>query len=368
MSLGVYVHFPYCRRHCPYCDFNVTVRPIDQARYRDAVLAELGARGSAFEGPAVSVYFGGGTPGLWDAAHLGAVIACVRDTLGLTADAEVTVEHNPEDVTPEGLAALRHAGVTRLSLGCQSFDDGRLAFLGRGHTAADNRRAMGQARAAGFEDVSVDVVWGLVGQRLPEVLADIDAACDLDPTHVSTYQLTIEQKTSFGLRARRGETLQVDEDVQAQMYLAVRERLRDRGLLPYEISNAARPGYEAVHNSLYWSGVPYLGLGAGAHGYDGAARWENERHAGRYASAALAGAPAEVFRDTLTEEQRLAESVLCGLRLDAGFVPTDAARARFGANAERLRAEGLLDTERGRWRATDRGRLFLDTIISRLTG
>jgi len=326
MPFGVYVHYPYCARHCPYCDFTVTVtREIPHARYRDAVLAELAVRAEDCPGrpPAVSLYFGGGTPGLWPAEHIAAVIDGVERRLGLDAGAEITVECNPEDITARTAPSLRAAGVNRISLGVQSFDDALLLRLGRKHTGDGARRAVDALRAGGLDDINIDLMHGERGLPLVGVLADVHAAVALAPTHVSTYQLTIEPKTPFGARARRGEALLVDDTRLALMYGAVRAALRDGGLEPYEISNAARPGREARHNSLYWTDGEYMALGAGAHGYAhrgaGGERWENTRHAGRYMQAALAGAPGETFRDVLDAADRLEDRALCGLRLDRGL-------------------------------------------------
>lgn len=372
-SLGVYVHYPYCARHCPYCDFNVAVtRAIPHDDYRDAVLAELKARAPDFAGrpPAVSLYFGGGTPGLWPAGHIGAVIEAVTATLGLAADAEVTVEANPEDVTPATAPALRAVGVNRISLGVQSFDDTLLRRLGRMHTGDGARRAVDALRAGGLEDVNVDLMHGEAGQTLAGALADVHAAVALAPTHVSTYQLTIEPQTAFGARARRGEALLVEDDQLSVMYGAVRAVLRAGGLEPYEVSNAARPGREARHNTLYWTDGEYLGLGAGAHGYvhrgAGAERWENLRHPKRYMAAALSGRPAEASREAIDAEGRLEDRVLCGLRLDRGLAVDPDLRARFGRAARRLADQGLLAGLPDRWRVTDRGRAILDRVILEL--
>ena len=365
---GVYVHYPYCRRHCPYCDFTVTVRPLDDAAYRDAVIAELAVRAPAFAWPAVSVYFGGGTPGLWDPAHLGAVIRAVP----LEPGAEVTVECNPEDVTVAQLRALAAEGVNRVSLGCQSFDDRVLRALGRAHSVADNVAAAGAVHAAGIPELCVDLIHGLHGQSVDQAVADVRAACELAPTHVSFYELTIEQKTAFGVRARRGETLLADDDARLEMYEAVRAALRAAGVYPYEVSNAARPGHEAVHNSLYWSGDAYVGLGAGAHGFlptadGGGERWENERHAGRYVAAALAGTPGETFREVVDADTHREELLLCGLRRDRGFATDPATRALYGARAAVLVERGLLVTEGDTWRVTARGRALLNRVIRDLT-
>ena len=398
--LGVYVHFPYCTRRCPYCDFTVTVRPVEHERYRDGVLAELAARAPAFAGrdPALSVYFGGGTPGLWSPAAVGAVVDGVARTLGLAADAEITVECNPEDVTLPQMAGLRAAGVNRISLGTQSFDDGLLAFLGRQHDAATNRRAVAAVQAAGFTRLSLDLMYGARDQPIAAAVADVRAAAALGPTHLSAYQLTVESGTPFGARERRGEDLLGPEErladsfVPSLAYLANRPRrasnkrfylaalrtvlrreslsaaAREEGIFPYEISNFARPGEEAVHNSLYWTHAEYLALGAGAHGFrkvpgGGGVRWENARALGAWFAGVFAGAPAESQSEALDAATLAEDRVMTGLRLDRGLAVDADLAARFGAAADRLAAQGLLAVSPGLWRVTDRGRLLLNRVV-----
>jgi putative oxygen-independent coproporphyrinogen III oxidase len=368
--LGVYVHFPYCTRRCPYCDFNVTVRPVEHERYRDAVLAELAVRSTDFAGrrPALSVYFGGGTPGLWRPDCIEAVIEGVRQHLGLAQAAEVTVECNPEDVTREHLAGLRAAGVTRISLGTQSFDDAQLLRLGRQHDAATNRRAVEAVHAVGFPGLSLDLIYGGFGQSRAQALADVAAAAALAPTHLSAYQLTIESGTPFGARAARGEALTGPDDDLADLFEAVREAAGAAGYLPYEISNFARPGHEAVHNSLYWTFAEYVALGAGAHGFrkrsDGTAvRWENARPLARYLAGALAGTPAEQSSDVIDADTLLEERLFTGLRLEAGLPIDGALEARFGAAARRQAEAGLLVCSPTHWRTTPRGRLLLNRVV-----
>jgi len=370
--LGVYVHVPYCLRRCPYCDFNSVAAPLPHEAYRDAVLAELETRAPELAGraPAVSVYFGGGTPGLWSPACVFAVIDAVAARLGLAADAEITVEHNPGALSPAGLRDLRAAGVNRLSLGAQSFDDRLLAWLGRIHRAADTDAAIDAARAAGFEDLSLDLIQGAAGQTPLLAQADVAAVLGREPTHVSTYQLTLAAGTRFGARAAAGERLVASEDDQIAIFEGTRAALRDAGYIPYEVSNAARPGYEAVHNGLYWSGGEYLGLGAGAHGFrrvgDAGERWENERDPGRYLVAARCGRPPEVRRERIDAEALEEERLLTGLRLDRGISVDASLERRFGPAAARLVERGWLRTDGGRWRATDPGRLLLDRLIGDL--
>ena len=373
MTFGVYIHYPYCARHCPYCDFNVAVtETVPHVAYRDAVLAELKVRAKAYSDrpAAASIYFGGGTPGMWPAQYVGEVIAAVEARFGLVEQAEITVEFNPEDARGEHLAALRSYGVNRLSLGVQSLDDERLAFLGRKHRAEDVERAVAYARQAGFKNLSLDLIHGMVGQTLVEATADIARAASLGPEHISTYQLTIERQTPFGARQRRGETLIVDEPHLLAMFEGVRAALRAHGYQPYEISSAARADHISRHNTLYWTGAEFLGLGAGAHGFrrqgQGGLRYENARSPSRYMAAALAGQPAMTFCDQIQPADLLDELIMTGLRMDRGIQVTPDMRRRYGPRSQELIRLGLLSETDGYWAATERGRVILDSVVLQL--
>jgi len=375
MPLGVYVHYPYCARHCPYCDFNVAVTAsVPHARYAEAVCAEITARMDAFADrpPASTIYFGGGTPGMWPAQYVGAVIRAIEERVGLDKGAEITVEFNPEDASQERIMSLLDVGVNRLSLGTQSFDDDHLKMLGRQHDGAQAQRAVEIARRAGVTNLSIDLIHGMRGQSLRGALEDVATAISLDPEHISTYQLTVEDKTVFGARRRRGESLLVDEERLLEFFLEIREALRRHGYTPYEISSAARPGFESRHNMLYWMLSEYLALGAGAHGFrrvgDGGVRWENERHPGRYMAAALRGHPAVTFEESSTADEVLEEQIMTGLRMDQGVSVDERHWQKFGAQARLLETDGLLISEAGCWRVTNRGRTVLDTVILRLLG
>ena len=346
-------------------------------------MSELTARAAALEEPRplVSVYLGGGTPGLWSTRAVAEWLKAADSCLGVRAGAEVTLEANPGELTPQLAREWAAAGVRRLSLGAQSLNADRLRQLGRLHSPDDVRRAVGWARAAGIERVSVDLIHGLEGQGAEGALSDLEEALALDPEHISLYQLTVEPRTSFGARARRGERLVEPDDALASTYEALAARLSAAGLPLYEVSNAARPGHEAVHNSLYWRMGRYLGVGAGAHGLlwggeeRGArgARWQNERHPGRYIAAALSGdlSRVEEERDALDAEELCDERLLVGLRLFEGVVVTPLLRERVGDRARRQVEAGLLEEVAGaggevRWRATPRGRLLLDHLTWRL--
>ena len=264
--LGVYVHFPFCGVRCPYCDFAVDTRAdIPHDAYADAVVAELAARAPWFDGagPLASIYFGGGTPGLWRPDALGRVLEAARAAFGgaPAATLEITVEVNPGEVGEAQLAALRRQGVNRLSIGVQALDDRLLTALGRNHAAAAGPDCVRAARAAGFDNVSVDLMFGIPGQSLDDWRRAVDAVIALAPEHVSAYALTVERGTAFGALERAGRLARPDDDEVAAMFEHARAALAAAGLAPYEVSSYARPGRRSRHNQLYWSLAPYLGVG-----------------------------------------------------------------------------------------------------------
>lgn len=296
-AFGVYIHFPYCAQRCPYCDFAIAVRrTIRHDRYLNAIKRELSAKAKLFAGRrAVSVYFGGGTPSLWRpdciAAALASALAAFPPPAGCTP--EVTVECDPAELSArtageaarDRLAALRQAGVTRLSLGAQSFSPRHLAALGRRHQPEDIVAAVAAARAAGFANLSLDLMIGLPEQTPAELHADLQALIALSPQHVSLYLLTVEPRTPLAAAIRRGAAPGVEPEAQAGAYETVRQVLSQSGFAHYEISNFARRSpdtdYASVHNRLYWTGGEYLGLGVGAHSFRRQAAAPDEHPAGR---------------------------------------------------------------------------------------
>jgi oxygen-independent coproporphyrinogen-3 oxidase len=378
--LGVYVHFPFCSVRCPYCDFAVDTRSaIPHDPYAEAVCGELLARRPWFAGAALqSIYFGGGTPGLWRPDALGRVLEAARRAFdGPAAELlEVTVEANPGEVALEPLRALRRAGVNRLSLGLQSFDDDLLGRLGRNHLAAAAPAAVAAAREAGFERISCDLMFGLPGQTLDGWRRAVEALVALGPDHVSAYALTVERGTSFGALARAGQLGQPGDDLVAAMYAAGREMLAAAGYEPYEVSSYARPGARARHNGLYWSGGAYLGLGASAASFrplaDGTGwRFTNPRATDTYLAAP--GRPAQVERRLAVDLEN--EALWLALRTSDG-VDRTAHAARHGgdplahpdraAAARRCVDAGWLAVDAAAVRLTAAGFLFADEVARRL--
>ncbi|MGZ3425647.1 MAG: radical SAM family heme chaperone HemW [Polyangia bacterium] len=372
---GVYIHFPYCRKRCPYCDFAVHARArIPHEQYASAVRRELVERAPLFDGRRLtSIYFGGGTPGLWRADCLGEVLQAVRATFPPAAgELEVTVEANPDDLPRAQLDALRLAGVTRLSLGVQSLQDKHLAQLGRTHGRGEAERAVADARAAGFSRLSIDLMFGMPSQTLTELEADLAGVLAMEPDHVSVYNLTVEDRTAFGGLQRAGLLSVPDSGVCAEMYERIDARLTNAGLAHYEISSWAQPGRRAVHNTLYWTGGEYLGLGCSAHSFRRLSDGGGERFSVARSVDEWLRAPTVATRETLAAAALEREAVWLGLRLLDGI--DRAAHARLhgvdpvAAHADevaRLEQEGLLSVTPERVRLTARGVLFADEVGAR---
>jgi oxygen-independent coproporphyrinogen-3 oxidase len=371
--VGIYVHCPYCRTKCPYCDFNVAIHREDRiAPFVAGLRAELGRyAGLPWAGrvPAESLFLGGGTPSLLPPEAVAAVLADARQGLGLAPDAEVTLEANPEELDLDRLRGFRAAGVTRLSLGVQALDDALLRRLGRTHSAADAAAAYRAARAAGFADVSVDLLYGCPGQDLAAWVGTLDEALGWGPDHLSAYALTLEPATPFGRRPPAGLP---EEDLQVALFEALVERAARAGLARYEISNFARPGRRSRHNLGYWHREEYLGLGPGAHGALGAVRYWTQRSEPRWRAAALAGRWAIDGWERLSERQVATERIVLGLRLAEG-IPVEwlerhlaGAPGGAGAALDRYEAAGVVTVRDGRLALTDRGVLVSDTIFAEL--
>ncbi len=327
---GVYVHFPYCLSKCPYCDFASTVaKEVPQARYAQAVLRELKARAGQFSGREVdSIYFGGGTPSLWSARWVGAVLDGIASHWKVNARAEVTLEANPGAADASRFADYRAAGIGRLSMGVQSFQPATLKALGREHDGETAVRAYEAARAAGFQNVSLDFIYGVHGQSLAQAEDDARRAAALGPEHLSAYALTLDaealaEEVPLAKQLKRGEvSLPPDEQVTAMGH-AVRGVYAAAGYARYEISNYARAGFHSRHNTLYWTGGEYLALGVGATGFfrTGAhqgTRYSNARSAERYLAQVEQGVSPDATAEPLGPRELFFERLAMGLRLTSG--------------------------------------------------
>ncbi len=375
---GIYVHVPFCATRCGYCDFNTYTAAelgggASRAAYAAQAIAEIRlARqvlGTA-ELPVTSVFFGGGTPTLLPPADLGAILRAIGAEFGLAADAEVTAEANPETVDEASLARLRAAGFTRISLGMQSAAAHVLAVLDRVHQPGRPQACARWARAAGFEHVSLDLIYGTPGESDADWIASVQAAADAGPDHISAYALIVEDGTRLAARIRRGELAAPDEDALADRYLAADELLAGRGLHWYEISNwAAGPAARCRHNLLYWTGGDWWGAGPGAHSHVGGTRWWNVRHPAAYAQRLAAGASPGHAREILSPAERRTEDIMLRTRL-AGGCPAGKLTAAGRTAAAAAVTDGLAraaDLTAGRVVLTRRGRLLADAVIRGLT-
>lgn len=378
--LSVYVHFPWCLRKCPYCDFATSPKERDaipHADYTAAVLRELSARREALGDAALfSVFFGGGTPSLWDPRALGRVVRGITDGFGAHADdVEITVECNPSSLDRDAARALRDVGVNRLSVGVQSLDDAELKFLGRLHDRALALAALDAAQGA-FARVSADLMFALPEQPAERFYGYLDTLLARGLAHVSAYALTIEPATKFGSDARAGLLTPAPDESYAQLFEGIAQRFARAGFGHYEVSNYARPGEESRHNQHYWRGGSYLGLGAAAVGClavgQGGRRYRNHPDAGRYMERA-ATPQVEVFEESLDAEDLIREALMLGLRTREGVdlarlaarTGVDPLAARRRAVARRI-GRGELIHESGRLRVPHHRWLLLDGIVADL--
>lgn len=379
MSFSLYVHIPYCESKCPYCDFNsYAVKGWPEAEYVNALLAELRARSTQapWAGERLrTIFFGGGTPSLFQPSSLGRVLEEAERRFGIETQAEITLEANPGTVDLNKLRRMRQAGLNRISFGAQSFDAKTLQFLGRIHSANQTEAAVEHARAGGFEQLNLDLIFAVPGQSVEDVVFDVETAAALGPDHISAYNLTFEEGTAFGAALKAGRMRQMPEERQALMYATVRRELPRLGYAMYEISNHARPGCEARHNLTYWRGQSYLGIGAGAHSYAAQGptgrRWWNERLPAVYSERALARGMAERGSESLDAGVTMSEFAFLNLRLTRGLKLDRFARRfgvtfeeRFGPQLERLIEGELLARDEGRIRLTERGLELADSVFA----
>jgi oxygen-independent coproporphyrinogen-3 oxidase len=362
----VYVHVPFCSRRCAYCDFSIAVRRVIPCReYVAAVAGEVDLRfPSAGTWTVDTLYFGGGTPSRLGGAGIAWLLNALRRRMILADDAEVTLEANPEDVDADSVAAWRDAGVNRLSIGAQTFDDRVLKWMHRSHDAARIGHAADAARQGGIDNVSLDLIFSLPSSLDRSWTADVARALELEPSHVSLYGLTVEPLTPLGRWKARGEVAESPDERYEDEFLQAHDMLSAAGFAHYEVSNFGRPGRQSRHNTTYWSDRPYVGLGPSAHGFDGRVRRWN---ASAYADWAqrIAGRTDPIDgSEILTAENQIAERVYLGLRTTAGLVISDAEVARVRAWVEAGWARAISGT---RVVLTPLGWLRLDSLAADLT-
>lgn len=407
--LGLYVHVPFCETKCAYCSFNsIPSEGGLHEAFVEAVCREIreapgrrlpgGARGAS---PADTVFFGGGTPSLLTPAQLARVLAACRETFAVAPDAEVSIECNPGTVDRAALEGMRERGFNRVSFGAQSFDDAELRAIGRIHAARDIGAGVDAARAAGFGNVSLDLIFALPGQTMERWRANLRAAIDLGVDHLSCYMLQFDPGTPMTAAMLRGEVRPLDDELQKEMLLAAIDALAGAGYEPYEISNYAKPGFACRHNVKYWSGAPYLGFGPGAHSFipsepraEGrvggflprtrnpkletrnpklpwGVRWSILAGIEDYIRRVTAGEPVVAMREELTRGQRMFETVFLGLRMSRGLDLAAFARA-FGVPFERVHGRtarrwidrGFLERLDGFLRLSRRGLPFADLVMA----
>jgi putative oxygen-independent coproporphyrinogen III oxidase len=394
---GLYVHVPFCTTRCGYCDFNTytatelggATAPVSLSGYPGLALAEIGfarkvlaATGHGADLPVSTVFFGGGTPTLMPPAAFGHILRAIEAEFGLAPGAEVTTEANPESVDEATLGELRAQGVTRISFGMQSAVPGVLAVLDRVHQPGRPARCAEWARSAGFEHVSLDLIYGTPGESEADWRRSLEAAVAAGPDHVSAYALTVEPGTRLAARVRRGELPAPDDDVLADRYLVADEVLTAAGYGWYEISNWAAGGNtgpppqaarlassRCAHNLLYWTGGDWWGIGPGAHSHVGGTRWWNVRHPAAYGARIAAGLSPGQAREILGQAERQLERVMLLIRLADGC-PVEVLSPAGRANAPAVVAEGLARPDAyaaGRIVLTSRGRLLADTVTRTLT-
>jgi len=375
---GVYLHIPFCKSRCSYCDFATDVYKSGEIvdRYVDALTSEILAAHDEKNPPANAggsdlsidtIYFGGGTPSLLTPLQLEKILSAVDKQFAVQPELELTVEMNPATVTLEKLKDYRSLGVNRASFGVQTFDDTELKRLARGHNAEDARMTFRLLRDAGFENISFDLIAGLPRQTLADWERNLDEALTLQPEHLSLYLLEIHDGTPLATQVRDGRQPMPDEDLAAEMYELMLDKVTAAGYAQYEISNFARTGFESRHNTKYWRLEPVYGFGVSAHSFDGSQRYANERDTAKYVSLIEGSGGAEVMREQI---DAASEFIFLGLRLNTGI---DAAeyKTRFGidlhekysAELNEIRDAGLIETDGRNFRLTRRGMLFSNEVF-----
>jgi oxygen-independent coproporphyrinogen-3 oxidase len=366
---GLYIHIPFCLRKCPYCDFYSVTALVKLPPFLAALNAEMELYRGEFA-PFDTIYIGGGTPSLLAPHELAKILARVRENFPVLPDTEITLETNPADMDEASFAAVRGMGVNRLTIGCQSFDQTALAFLGRRHTAEQAENAITAARRAGFTNIGVDLIYGIPDQGIAAWRATLERCLAYRPEHLSCYQLTVEDGTLLGERCRTAAFSLPDEELAREFFLQTAELLEEAGYVHYEVSNFARSmAFASRHNQKYWDHTPYLGLGPGAHSFAPNRRWWNYRSLDRYLDALAGGERPVEGVECLTEEQLRLEAFYLGLRTKQGIcLQNYAHRYHVDLTAQKkdslsiLQTQGLITIEGGYLHPTRAGLAVADSL------
>jgi oxygen-independent coproporphyrinogen III oxidase len=368
MAAGVYLHIPFCRSRCSYCDFATDVyRDAGGVeRYVNALTSEIRNSKVQTNGLVDTIYFGGGTPSLLDAEQVQKILQALQTTFEIATNREVTLEMNPATVTPEKLAAFLELGINRASFGVQTFNDQDLKLLARGHDANDARTTYRQLRAAGFANISFDLIAGLPGQTLDDWSYNLDEAISMEPEHLSLYLLEVHQGTPLAEQLRSQRRPPPDEELAAEMYELMIDRLAAAEYVQYEISNFSKPGFESRHNNKYWRLEPVYGFGVSAHSFDGKERFANERDTAKYVGLVENLVGAEVYRESIDPASEFA---FLGLRLNEG-IDLAGYKQRFRTDLRdkiaNVEENGLVEIMDARLRLTRKGMLFSNEVFAEL--
>ncbi|MGD9160333.1 MAG: radical SAM family heme chaperone HemW [Desulfobacteraceae bacterium] len=322
---GLYIHIPFCRSKCPYCDFYSIASSTLIPRWLESLKKEMSLyrdKFSSFD----TVYIGGGTPSFLDISTIYKILGLIEENYKVIEGAEITIEANPGDLSSEKIYGIKGSGINRINLGVQSFNDDELFFLGRLHRAVDSRKVLNALGKAGFDNIGIDLIYGLKDQSFKDWLKTLERAVSFDPEHISCYQLTIEGKTVFNAMKNKGELEEFPEDTASRFFLETSDFLEQQGYIHYEVSNFAKsPELRSRHNRKYWQRIPYLGLGPSVHSFDGKKRWWNYRSVKKYCTSLECGKQPVEDSEVLTEEQEVLEKVYLGLRTVEGIIVDDLA-------------------------------------------
>jgi len=370
MAAGVYLHIPFCKSRCSYCDFatDISRSETEVDRYVNALVSEINAFSKSEKLKADTVYFGGGTPSLLSPRQIETILDTVNASIHVDSAAEITIEMNPATVTPKTLKEYESLGVNRASFGVQTFNDRALKLLARGHDANDARETYKMLREAGFDNISFDLIAGLPGQTINDWKRNLDEAIKLSPEHLSLYLLEIHEGTPLADQVQSGRRPVPDENLAAEMYQVMCDELANAGYQQYEISNFTKPGFESRHNTKYWRLEQVYGFGVSAHSFDGIQRYSNERNTSDYVRRIEESGIAEVMRESVDVAS---ESIFLGLRLEEGLDLQKYAesfnidlRARYCVDLAQLKDYGLILIENDQLKLTPKGKLFSNEVFS----